>query len=213
LVHASMRVEPQAKEMRLGDTLTVTIEVPYNNFDSQKNVLVSTAGFKVSEFGLEFGIINRVGDKLMGEGPEQFNVTFIKGGLLPGTSRFQNRFAIEADRYVYIVKIVPLKKGLVNIVNRRVEARDGCTLIDFTPICINNPKNHDLYYQLSSFLGCVPNPNFSSTYPQPFLYLGKINTINPRILKVPFWARPHPPIRPLPYQRKGLFYGRLTKGQ
>jgi hypothetical protein len=36
---------------------------------------------------------------------------------------------------------------MVHIANYRAEARDGCTLIDFSPICINNPNNYDMYYQ------------------------------------------------------------------
>jgi hypothetical protein len=80
VVQSSMKVMPQTTEILLGDTLTITVEVPYNSFDLQKNIPVNTASFKVSEFGLQLGIINRMGDKLVGEGPEQFTVLFQKGG-------------------------------------------------------------------------------------------------------------------------------------
>jgi hypothetical protein len=149
VVQAPMRVEPQATEIRLGDTLTVTIEVPYNNVDLKKNIPINIAGYKISEFGIDFRLLNIVNNRITGEGPEQFRILFQKGGgrLYVGTSRFQNRFAVEADRYVFVIKVVPLKKGLVNLVNYRAEARDGCTLVDFSPICINNPNNYDMYYQ------------------------------------------------------------------
>jgi hypothetical protein len=80
VVQAPMRVSPQATEIQLGDTLTVTIEVPYNNFDSQKNVPVNIAGYKVSEFGIDFRLLYAVGNRLTGDGPEQFNIMFLKGG-------------------------------------------------------------------------------------------------------------------------------------
>jgi hypothetical protein len=79
-VQAPMRVSPQATEIRLGDTLTVTIEVPYNNFDLQKNVPINIAGYKVSEFGIDFRLLYAVGNRLTGDGPEQFNIMFLKGG-------------------------------------------------------------------------------------------------------------------------------------
>jgi hypothetical protein len=154
VVQAPMRVEPQATEIRLGDTITVTIEVPYNNTDLQKNVPVNTAGLKVSEFGLEVAVLNKEGDKIVGEGLDQFTILFLKGvGRRLNGARLQNTFVAEAGKYIYQVKIIPLRKGIVNIINRRAEARDGCTLVDFSPICINNPDNHDLYYDFSSFLG------------------------------------------------------------
>jgi hypothetical protein len=155
VVQASMRVEPQVSEIRLGDTLTVTIEVPYDNVDPQKNIPINVAGYKVSEFGIDFRLFNKVDNRFVGEGPEQFNIMFHRGGgaRLAGTSSFQNRFAVEADRYLFVMKVVPFKKGLINFVNYRAEARDGCTLIDFSPICINTPNNHNLYYDFSSFLG------------------------------------------------------------
>jgi hypothetical protein len=80
VVHASMRVEPQASEIRLGDTLTVTIEVPYNNVDLHKNVPLNIAGYNVSEFGLEFILFNAVDNKLVGEGIEKFTLIPKKGG-------------------------------------------------------------------------------------------------------------------------------------
>jgi hypothetical protein len=149
VVRSPMRVEPQANEIRLGDTLTVTIEVPYNNFDLEKNVPVNVAGYKVSEFGIDFALFNEVNNRIFIEGPEQFNITFLRGGgaRLQGTSSFQNRFAVEVERYLFVMKVVPLKKGLVDLVNYRAEARDGCTLVDFSPTCINNPNNYDIYYQ------------------------------------------------------------------
>jgi hypothetical protein len=79
----------------------------------------------------------------------------MQNGLSRGytESRMQNQFAVEGDRYVYVAKIIPLQKGLVNLVNYRAEAKQDCRLIDLSPICINNPNNHDLYYDFSSFLG------------------------------------------------------------
>jgi hypothetical protein len=149
VVQAPMRVEPQAEEMRLGDTITVTIEVPYNSFDLQKNLPVDIAGFTVSEFGLYITMLNKQGEKVVGEGLDQFTYLFLKGGgrLFNGAT-LQNTFAVEVDRYIYRIKLVPLRRGLVSIINLRAEARDGCTLVDFSPTCINTPNNYDLYYQL-----------------------------------------------------------------
>jgi hypothetical protein len=80
VVQASMRVEPQTTEIRLGDTLTVTIEVPYNNVDLHKNVPLNIAGYNVSEFGLEAIVANAVDNKLVGEGLDQFTLIPQKGG-------------------------------------------------------------------------------------------------------------------------------------
>jgi hypothetical protein len=147
VVQAPMRVEPQATEIRLGDTLTITIEVPYNNIDLKKNIPVNVGGYNVSEFGLEFILFNAVDNKLVGEGIEQFTLIPQKGGGRLVNSRLRNVFAAESNRYIYQAKLIPHKKGMVHIASYRAEARDGCTLVDFSPTCINNPNNYDMYYQ------------------------------------------------------------------
>jgi hypothetical protein len=152
IVQSPMKVVPQATEIRLGDTLTLTIEIPYRNTDMRDNKPVDIGGYTISEFGIDFGIMNAASsNSLVSEGREQFKILIEKGGGRPyRVSSSQNSFLAEQDRYIYIAKVIPLKKGIVTLANYRAEARDGCTLIDFSPVCINSPNNYDMFYQFGT---------------------------------------------------------------
>jgi hypothetical protein len=167
IVQSPMKIMPLSTEIRLGDTLTLTIEVPYRNTDLGDNSAVDIGGYTISEFGLDFGIMNAAGtNTLVSEGREQFKIIIERGEGRPHTvSRMQNNFLVERDRYIYVAKVIPLKKGIVTLANYRAEARDGCTLIDFSPICINNPNNYDMYHQWgTSVVGPFDYFNYNRDY-------------------------------------------------
>ncbi len=66
IVQSPMKITPQTKEIKLGDTLTLTIEVPYKNNDVRNNTAVDIASTKMSEFGIDFRLLNRSGNTLVG---------------------------------------------------------------------------------------------------------------------------------------------------
>jgi hypothetical protein len=168
IMQSPMQITPQAEEIRLGDTLILSITIPYNNIDLRSNTPVNIKGCKISEFGLDFVILNKTNaNTLLSEGKDRFKVVAIKGISRSYTeARFQNSFLEEQDGYVYKAYIIPLKKGLVNIANYRVEAtlEENCSVIDFTPVCVNNSNNYDLQYQFMSAFGSFDYFNLPNRY-------------------------------------------------
>jgi hypothetical protein len=163
-----MKVMPQAENINLGDTLILTITIPYDNIDIRNNNRINIQGAEISEFGLDFTLLNKtIANTLFVEDRQQFSIVPIQGASRPLTEvRLQNRFATDQTGYVYKACIIPLKKGLVNIANYRAEARikNGCELIDFTPVCINNPNNYDLQYQFMQSFGNFDYYNQQNRY-------------------------------------------------
>ncbi len=165
ILQSPMKIEPNASEIRLGDTLTLSIKIPYSNTDSRSNTSVNINGSTMSEFGIDFRLTNAVGTRLVAEGREQFKIIVEKGTSREYTStRNQNTFTAEQDGFLYRAKVIPLKKGIAQIVNYRVEARmdNSCTLIDFGPVCTNIPNNYDMYYQYGISIGGGASEYFSS---------------------------------------------------
>jgi hypothetical protein len=70
IVQSPMLVTPQAKEIMLGDTLTLTIEVPYNNKDVRNSEAVAVGGAKMSEFGIDYRLLNRSANNTLVGGGE-----------------------------------------------------------------------------------------------------------------------------------------------
>jgi hypothetical protein len=62
--------------------------------------------------------------------------------------------------------VVPLKKGLVNLVIYRAEGEmeKGCVLVDFTPVCGNTNKHHNLFEDFYRYLGPVSPPGDNQYY-------------------------------------------------
>jgi hypothetical protein len=154
-----MLISPGDTTMRLGDTLTIHISIPFNNINTRNNNPINISGSSMSEFGIDYRIINIGSDnKPLLEGVNQFAIFYKKGtGRNFSGSRIQNSFAVEGDGFVFTAKVVPLKKGLVNIVNYRAEGKmqGDCVLNDFVPFCANPNNNHHLIQRLWNSMGLV----------------------------------------------------------
>jgi hypothetical protein len=168
IVQSPMKIAPQSTEIYLGDTLVLTIEIPYSNVDQQRNMPVDITGCQISEFGLDIRLLNRtIDDKLLIDGVDKFKIEVTKGASRPFTvTSIQNVFQGESNQFTYKAKIVPLKKGLVHIINLRAEGQlnNQCAFVDFSPVCNNNTNNYDLYYQFISFLGSSEYFNLPGRY-------------------------------------------------
>jgi hypothetical protein len=59
--------------------------------------------------------------------------------------------------------VIPLKKGVVNLVNYRAEGEmeKGCVLVDFSPACVDAVRSHKAYF---NHLKIPYNPAFSDLY-------------------------------------------------
>jgi hypothetical protein len=63
--------------------------------------------------------------------------------------------------------VIPLKKGLVNLVNYRAEGEmnKGCIAIDYKPSCMDAIRYHRVYF---NYFGVPYNPDFTATYPNHY---------------------------------------------
>jgi hypothetical protein len=155
-IDMKMMVTPTADTINFGDTLTVTIDIPFDNINTRDGSRIDISRSTISEFGLDHALYVKTSPTSHTIfGLEQLKITYDRGGVRYTTTRTQNRFEKTSTGFVFREKIVPLKKGLINILNLRAEGEmeKGCVLVDFTPVCGNADKHHNLYYDYSRFLG------------------------------------------------------------
>lgn len=164
-IRMPMIITPGTDSIRLGDTLTLTIEIPFDNINTRDGSRIDISRSTTSEFGIDHRIINQNSDGTrLVEGRSQFKIIYVKGGGVAYTeTSTQNRFAKEADRFVFTAKVIPLKKGVVNLVNYRAEGEmeKGCVLVDFTPVCVDAVRSHKAYF---NYLKIPYDPAFSDLY-------------------------------------------------
>jgi flagellar basal body L-ring protein FlgH len=76
-----MTVTPGTDSIMLGDTLTVTIEIPFDNINTRDNSRIDISRSTTSEFGIDHVILVNMGDtSIRGYGLDQFKIIYEKGG-------------------------------------------------------------------------------------------------------------------------------------
>jgi hypothetical protein len=156
-IRMAMQVTPTADTINLGDTLTLSIEIPFDNVNTRDGSRIDISRSSISEFGMDHRVSFKTSNSTDSTyGRNQFKIIYENGGGGGYTvSSTQNRFEKTATGFVFRAKIIPLKRGIINLVNYRAEGEmeKGCVAIDFTPVCGNADKHHNLYYDYSRFLG------------------------------------------------------------
>jgi hypothetical protein len=165
-IKMAMMVTPTADTINLGDTLTVSIEIPFDNLNTRDGSRIDISRSSISEFGMDHGVSFKTSSTThVTDGLDQFKIIYERGGGGKYTvTRTQNRFEKTATGFVFRAKIIPLKKGLVNLINYRAEGEmeKGCVLVDFTPVCGNADKHHNFLFDFYRYTGwqiATPNDN------------------------------------------------------
>jgi hypothetical protein len=164
-----MAVSPADTAINLGDTITINIEIPFNNINTRNGSRIDISNSTISEFGLDHAMYIKTGPTSHTIlGLDEFKIIYEKGGGgRYTTTSTQNRFEKTATGFVFREKVIPLRKGLIDFVVFRAEGEmeKGCVLVDFSPVCINVKKNHQLF---ANFFNAPLDPGFSSLYPNRF---------------------------------------------
>jgi hypothetical protein len=162
-----MLITPGTDSIRLGDTLTVIIEIPFDNVNTRDGSRIDISRSSTSEFGIDHRLFVNTGDtarKVYGR--DQFKIIYENGGGGYTVTRTQNRFEKTATGFVFRAKVIPLKKGLVNLVNYRAEGEmeKGCVLVDFSPFCGNVNKHHSFFADFHRVFGETVSPPGGNHY-------------------------------------------------
>jgi hypothetical protein len=168
-IRLPMLVTPADTAIRLGDTLTINVTVPFDNINTRDGGRTDISNSTMSMFGIDYRIINMATDgKLIVDGLDQIKVIYEKGGGVKTSEvRMRQNVTKGASAFEMVAKVIPLKRGLVNLAVYRAEGEmeKGCVLVDFTPVCANDKKNLELYTNL--FSG-PPDPGYASLYSNHF---------------------------------------------
>jgi hypothetical protein len=158
-------VAPQADSVRLGDTLSIEVRIPFDNINIRDGRPYNVAAAIPRFFGLELSLHNRVGTAIPTiEGVSNFNVIAITGTV----SDFNDvgkacTFVPMSDAFVFKAKLIPQKRGLVSIALSQATADPGvrCAVVTYIPECTNTNRNHLLYQQLHQvFTDYIPESKF-----------------------------------------------------
>jgi hypothetical protein len=167
-IDMSMIIMPGIDSIRLGDTLTVTIEIPFDNINTRDGSRIDISRSTTSEFGIDHRIFVNIGDTARKVyGLDQFKIIYERGGGGKYTvTSTQNRFEKTATGFLFRAKVIPLKRGLVNLVNYRAEGEmeKGCVLVDFSPFCGNANKHHSFFADFHRVFGETVSPPGSNHY-------------------------------------------------
>jgi hypothetical protein len=76
-----MKVTPTADSIRLGDTLTINIEIPFDNVNTRNGSRIDIRNSTISSFGIDYVVFTKTSDSTrIIEGRSQFKVIYDKGG-------------------------------------------------------------------------------------------------------------------------------------
>ncbi len=163
-----MTVSPAKDTIRLGDTLTVNIEVPFDNINTRNSSKIDLTNSTMSEFGIDHALFIKTSDSShVIEGLTQFKIIYERGGGRNyTTTSTQNRFERTNGKFIFKAKVIPLLRGLVNLVNFRAEGEmnKGCIAIDFVPHCSNADKHHQFLIDFYSYRGFPTSPPGQNHY-------------------------------------------------
>lgn len=139
----------------LGDTLKLSIEIPFENIDMQDNQNVNISSTSISDFGIDYLLIDTFiqSNNLTLFGLDKFKIQELKGNGRNQTQVAKRcEFSKEINSFKFEANVIPLAKGLVKIASygARGKMNGGCVSNDFVPICINPQKNHHIYYRVGT---------------------------------------------------------------
>lgn len=139
----------------LGDTLKLSIEIPFENIDLQDNEAINIRSSSISDFGIDYLLIDTFVqlNNLTLFGLDKFDIKEVKGSARNQTQVAKRcEFSKELSSFRFEAIIIPLAKGLVKFANygARGKMNGGCVSNDFVPVCINTQNNHYNYYRVGS---------------------------------------------------------------
>jgi hypothetical protein len=160
-----LAVTPQADSIRLGDTLSIEIRIPYNNNNIRDGQPYNVAAAIPRFLGLEISLHNRIGTATPTiEGVTHFTVIATTGAIQDLNEMGKRcTFVQTPDAFLFKAQLIPHKRGLVSIALSQASGDPGvrCAEVTYIPVCVNTNRNHLLYQQLHQvFTDYIPESKY-----------------------------------------------------
>lgn len=164
-LYVYMTIQPEVKRINLGDTLLLRLHIPDKQICAYFGTEVDVSKARMSASGIDLLTYELINDSVHITG-NTFELIRLEGTF----SNFNNvrinaTFSRNENGFVFVLKVIPTRQGLVRLANYRAEGwlNGKCIKINFAPLISNASQNLDLLSNINRFAS-------PATYPWPNHY-------------------------------------------